>query len=112
MSSVTENVHFRTMADIRWSEKHAVARFSSVILPGQSQLISVPFAIGEQQQVLHIRRVGGRVEIMRACPWRIRKLRRDRHLEQTAAMVPPSVVIKDCMGGRRFARSLLPLSDW
>src|SRR5450830_528630 len=40
-----------------------------------------------------------------ACPWRIRKLRCDRHLEQTAAMVPPSVVIKDGMGGRRFARS-------
>src|ERR1035437_989073 len=39
------------------------------------------------------------------CPWRIRKLRCDRHLEQTAAMVPPSVVIKDGMGGRRFARS-------
>jgi hypothetical protein len=33
------------------------------------------------------------------------QLRRDRHLEQTAAMVPPSVVIKDGMCGRRFARS-------
>src|SRR6266550_1820623 len=39
------------------------------------------------------------------CPWRIRKLRRDRHLEQAAAMVPPSVVIKGGIGGRRFARS-------
>jgi hypothetical protein len=39
------------------------------------------------------------------CPWRIRKLRCDWHLEHTAAMVPPSVVIKDGMGGRRFARS-------
>jgi len=39
------------------------------------------------------------------CPWRIRKLRRDRHLEQTAAMVPPSVVVKDGMGGRRFSGS-------
>jgi hypothetical protein len=28
-----------------------------------------------------------------ACPWRIRKLRRDRHLEQTAAMVPPNEVV-------------------
>ena len=28
------------------AEKHAVVRFSSVLLPGQSQLISVPFAIG------------------------------------------------------------------
>jgi hypothetical protein len=40
-----------------------------------------------------------------ACPWRIRKLRRDRHLEQTAAMVPPSVVGKDGMGGRWLART-------
>src|SRR3982074_2076559 len=39
------------------------------------------------------------------CPWRILKLRRDRHLEQTAATVSPSVVIKDGMGGRRLARS-------
>jgi len=40
-----------------------------------------------------------------ACPWRIRKLRCDRHLEQTAAVVPPSVVVKDGMVGRRLARS-------
>ena len=33
------------------AEKHAVVRFSSVFLPGQSQWISVPFAIGERQQV-------------------------------------------------------------
>src|SRR4051812_21962632 len=33
-------------------EKHAVVRFSAVLLPGQSQLISVPFALGERQQVL------------------------------------------------------------
>src|SRR5882757_1521121 len=32
------------------AEKHAVVRFSSVLLPGQSQLISVPFAIGERQR--------------------------------------------------------------
>jgi hypothetical protein len=31
-------------------------------------------------------------------------LRCDRHLEQTSAMVLPSVVIKHGMGGRRFAR--------
>ena len=47
------------------AEKHAVVRFSSVLLPGQSQLISVPFAIGEQQQVLRIRRQGDRIEIAR-----------------------------------------------
>jgi hypothetical protein len=42
--------------------KHAVVRFSALLLPGQSQLISVPFAIGEQQQVLRIRRRGNAVE--------------------------------------------------
>jgi hypothetical protein len=47
------------------AEKHAVARFSSVLLPGQSQLISVPCAIGEQQQVLRIRRLGDQIEIAR-----------------------------------------------
>ena len=47
-------------------EKHAVVRFSSVLLPGQSQLISVPFAIGKQQQVLHIRRLGDQIEIVRS----------------------------------------------
>ena len=45
------------------AEKHAVVRFSSVLLPGQSQLISVPFAIGERQQVLRIRRLGDRIEV-------------------------------------------------
>src|SRR5258707_11724197 len=44
-------------------EKHAVVRFSSVLLPGQSQLISVPLAIGERQQVLRIRRLGDQVEV-------------------------------------------------
>ena len=47
------------------AEKHAVVRFSSVLLPGQSQLISVPFPIGEQQQVLRIRRLGDQIEIAR-----------------------------------------------
>jgi hypothetical protein len=47
------------------AEKHAVVRFSSVLLPGQSQLISVPFAVGERQQVLRIRRLGDRVEVAR-----------------------------------------------
>jgi hypothetical protein len=47
------------------AEKHAVVRFSSVLLPGQSLLISVPFAQGEQQQVLRIRRVGDRIEVER-----------------------------------------------
>jgi hypothetical protein len=47
------------------AEKHAVVRFSSVLLPGQSQLISVPLAIGERQQVLRIRRLGDQIEVAR-----------------------------------------------
>jgi hypothetical protein len=47
------------------AEKHTVVRFSSVLLPGQSQLISVPFAIGERQQVLRIRRLGDQIEVAR-----------------------------------------------
>jgi hypothetical protein len=47
------------------AEQHAVVRFSSVLLPGRSQLISVPFAIGERQQVLRIRRVGDQMEVAR-----------------------------------------------
>ena len=47
------------------AEKHAVVRFSSVLLPGQSQLISVPFAIGERQQTLRIRRLGDQIEVAR-----------------------------------------------
>jgi hypothetical protein len=46
-------------------EKHAVVRFSSVLLPGQSQLISVPLAIGERLQVLRIRRIGDEIEVAR-----------------------------------------------
>jgi len=38
------------------------------------------------------------------CPWQIRKLRRDWHLEQAAAMAPPGVASKDSTGGRRLAR--------
>ena len=47
------------------AEKHAVVRFSSVLLPGQPQSISVPFAIGEQQQVLRVRRLGDQIEVVR-----------------------------------------------
>jgi hypothetical protein len=47
------------------AEKHAVVRFSSVLLPGQFQVISVPLAIGERQQVLRIRRHGDQVEVAR-----------------------------------------------
>jgi hypothetical protein len=47
------------------SDKHAVVRFSSVLLPGQSQTISVPFPTGARQQVLRIRRLGDQLEIER-----------------------------------------------
>jgi hypothetical protein len=47
------------------TEQHAVVRFAAVLLPGQTQLISVPVAIGEQQQVLRIRRLGDRIEVAR-----------------------------------------------
>lgn len=47
------------------AEKHAIARFSSVLLPGQSQLISVPVARGEQQQLLRISRIGDRIQVER-----------------------------------------------
>jgi hypothetical protein len=45
------------------AERHAVARFAAVLLPGQSQLISVPVAIGERQQILRVRRIGDRIEV-------------------------------------------------
>jgi hypothetical protein len=47
------------------AERHAVVRFSSLLLPGQSLSISVPFAIGQQQQVLRIRRLGDQIELVR-----------------------------------------------
>jgi hypothetical protein len=47
------------------SDNHAVVRFSSVLLPGQSQTISVPLPIGERQQVLRIRRLRDQLEIER-----------------------------------------------
>ena len=45
--------------------EHTVVRFASVLLSGQSQLISVPFAVGEREQVLRIRRLGDQIEIER-----------------------------------------------
>jgi hypothetical protein len=47
------------------TEQHAIVRFSATLAPGQSQVISVPLALGEQQQVLRIRRVGDRIEMER-----------------------------------------------
>jgi hypothetical protein len=47
------------------TEDHAVVRFSAVLLPGQSQLISVPVALGKEQQMLRIRRIDDRIEVAR-----------------------------------------------
>jgi hypothetical protein len=47
------------------AQQHAVARFSAVLLPGQTEVISVPYALGEQQQVLRVRRLDDRIEIAR-----------------------------------------------
>lgn len=47
------------------SEQHAIVRFSAVLLPGQSQIVSVPVPIGEQQPVLRIRRLGDQIEVAR-----------------------------------------------
>ena len=44
------------------AEQHAVLRFSSVLLPCQVQLISVPLAIGEQHQVLRISRIDDQIQ--------------------------------------------------
>ncbi len=46
-------------------ERHAVVRFASDLLPGQSQEISIPVGLGERQQVLRIRRIGDQVEVLR-----------------------------------------------
>lgn len=45
------------------NDTHAVARFSASLLPGQSQVISVPVATGEPLPELRIRRVADRIEI-------------------------------------------------
>ena len=47
------------------AEQHAVVRFSSVLAPGQSQLISVPLALGQQQQVLRISRIEDQIQVER-----------------------------------------------
>ncbi|HZT20309.1 MAG TPA: hypothetical protein VFA23_12965 [Dongiaceae bacterium] len=68
--SQSDGWHVVTTVDIVFgpdsdAEKHAIVRFSAVLLPGQSQVISVPVAIGEQQKVLRIRRIGDRIEVVR-----------------------------------------------
>jgi hypothetical protein len=68
--SQSDGWHVVTTADVVLgsnsdAEGHAIVRFSAVLLPGQSQLISIPVAIGERQKVLCIRRVGDRIEVVR-----------------------------------------------
>ena len=43
--------------------RHAVVRFSALILPGQSQMVSVPGAPGTAAQALRIRRLADRIEV-------------------------------------------------
>jgi hypothetical protein len=45
------------------AEQHAVVRLQSVLQPGQAQEISVPFAVGENQPVLRIERIGDRITV-------------------------------------------------
>jgi hypothetical protein len=47
------------------ADKYAVVRFSSVLLPGQSQVISLPMALGEPSEALRIARIGDRVTVAR-----------------------------------------------
>lgn len=54
-------------------EQHSVVRFSALILPGQSQMISVPGPVGSQPQALRIRRLSNqlgnfRIEVDRISP--------------------------------------------
>jgi hypothetical protein len=68
--SESDGWHVVTTVDIRLGQddgtrKQAVVRFSAVLLPGQSQRISVPVAINERQQVLRIRRLGDWLEVER-----------------------------------------------
>jgi hypothetical protein len=43
--------------------RHAVVRFASLLLPGQSQVVSVPQPLGAPSQALHILRLGDRIEV-------------------------------------------------
>ena len=47
------------------TEQHLIVRFSATLQPGQEQLVTVPGAIGTEQQALRIRRVGDNIEMTR-----------------------------------------------
>jgi len=68
--SKPDGLHVVTTVDIVFdrdsrAERHAIVRFSAALLPGQSQQISVPVAVGERPQVLRIRRLRDRIEVAR-----------------------------------------------
>ena len=44
-------------------DAHAIVRFSSSLLPGQTQLITVPVTVGEVAPVLRIRRLADGIEV-------------------------------------------------
>jgi hypothetical protein len=45
------------------NETHTIVRFSSSLLPEQTQLISVPVAVGEPQPVLRVRRLADGIDV-------------------------------------------------
>jgi hypothetical protein len=47
------------------AERHAVVRFTSVLQPGQSQVISVPAALGDTSPSLRIQRAAEGIEVTR-----------------------------------------------
>ena len=47
------------------TEQHLIVRFSATLLPGEEQLVTVPGAIGTEQQALRIRRVGDNIQMTR-----------------------------------------------
>ena len=47
------------------TEQHLIVRFSATLLPGQEQLVTVPGAVGTEQQALRIRRVGDQIQMTR-----------------------------------------------
>ncbi|GGF00035.1 hypothetical protein GCM10011611_02030 [Aliidongia dinghuensis] len=49
----------------RGEDHHAIVRFSAHLLPGQSQLVSVPTVAGAEPQELQIRRSAAGIEITR-----------------------------------------------
>jgi hypothetical protein len=49
----------------RDEDRHAIVRFSAVMLPGQSQTVSVPTFDKTQPYELQISRSGGRIEVSR-----------------------------------------------